>query len=148
MLFAAGMLIKAFGEYHGVTRVGYAAFFLMTLTSVVGYGLFPLSGDKAVMTFQNLMHIIVTAVVVFTTIFSLFCIAVGYLKKEKLKLLGRVCLISAVWITAFGALNPIGMALELNILGISERLVIFPLQAFVFFLSYIYTFRRKRFIEK
>jgi heme A synthase len=140
LLFTAGMLIKATYVYHSITKIGYVIFFIMALTTVIGYNLFPLTGDKTVMTFQNLMHIIVTIVVVFTTIISLFCIAIGYLRKDKLRSLGRICLIIAILITVLGMLNPIGMGMELNILGLSERLVIFTLQAFVFFLSYIYTF--------
>ena len=143
LIFTVGMLIKAMDAYHFITKIGYAIFFIMALTTVFGYNLFPLTGDKTVMTFQNLMHIIVTIVVVFTTIGSLFCIAIGYLRKDKLKALGSICLIIAVLITIFGMLNPIGMGMELNILGLSERLVIFTLQAFVFFLSYIYTFGSK-----
>ena len=68
LAFYGGMLIKAIYTYHSITKIGYAIFFIMALTTVVGYSLFPLTGDKAVMTFQNLMHIIVTIVVVFTTI--------------------------------------------------------------------------------
>lgn len=143
LLFAAGMMIKAFREYHWLTKIGYIIFFIMATASVVGYSLFPLSGDKTVMSFQNMMHIVVTVIVVFTTIFSFFFIAFGYLRKENLKTLGVICLISAVLITVFGVFNPIGMALQLNILGLTERLVIFTLQIFVFFLSFIYTSNNK-----
>lgn len=47
----------------------------------------------------------------------------------------------------FGALNPIGMAQGWNILGLTERMVIFPLQAFVFFLSFIYTTNNKLIVK-
>jgi len=143
LLFAAGMMVKAFREYHWLTKTGYTIFLSMALASVVGYSLFPLSGDKTVMSFQNMMHIIVTVIVVFTTIFSFYFIAFGYLRQEKLKSLGAICLSAAVLITAFGVFNPISMAMELNILGLTERLVIFTLQVFVFFLSFIYTFNHK-----
>lgn len=148
LLFAIGMVIKAFKDYHTITRIGYFIFLIMALTTVIGYKLFPLMGDKTEMNFQNMMHIIVTVVVVFTTIFSCFFIAVGYSKKEKLKILGTICFITAVLITIFGALNPIGMSMELNILGLTERLVIFTLQAFVFFLSFIYTFNSSLLFSK
>ncbi len=143
LLFIIGMVAKAFKEYHLITRIGYVIFLVMAITTVVGYRLFPLTGDKTVMNFQNTMHIVVTVIVVFTTISSFFFIGFGYLKKEKLKPLGIICLIMAVFLTLCGALNPIGMAQEWNILGLTERLVIFPLQAFVFFLSFIYTSSNK-----
>lgn len=140
LLFVTGMVIKAFGNYHTITKIGYVIFFLMAVTTVFGYKLFPLTGDKTEMNFQNMMHIIVTVVVVFTTISSFFLIGFGYLKKEELKALGRICLIMAILIIVFGALNPIGMSQGWNILGLTERMVIFPLQVFVFFLSFIYSF--------
>lgn len=148
LMFTLSMAVKAFTEYHRVTRIGYVMFFLMALATVIGYSLFPLTGDKTVMNFQNMMHILVTVIVVFTTILSLFLLAFGYLRKEKLKSLGRVCLAAAILITVFGATNPLGMSLKLNILGLSERLVIFTLQLFVFFLSFLYTFHIKVFFKK
>lgn len=148
LLFVIGMAIKAFKEYHTITKIGYVIFLAMAITTIVGYNLFPLTGDKTVMNFQNMMHIIVTVVVVFTTIFSFLFIAFGYLKKEKFRPLGIICLLTAVLITVFGVLNPIGMSMKLNILGLTERLAIFTLQAFVFFLSFVYTFNIKALLTK
>ncbi len=85
LLFTFGMLVKAFQEYHKITKIGFVLFFIMALSTVVGYNLFPLTGDKMVMNFQNMMHIIVTVVVVFATILSFFFIAIGYLRKEKFR---------------------------------------------------------------
>ncbi|MDA9460454.1 hypothetical protein B835_330 [Enterococcus mundtii 3F] len=143
LLFVIGMVVKSFEKYHGMTRIGYLVFLVMAITTVVGYKLFPLTGDKADMNFQNTMHIVVTILVVFTTISSLFLIGFGYLKQEKLRKLGKISIATAVLITLFGALNPIGMAQGWNVLGLTERMVIFPLQAFVFFLSFIYTTNNK-----
>ncbi|MGG5337488.1 hypothetical protein IGJ48_000152 [Enterococcus pernyi] len=147
LLFVIGMVVKAFEKYHGMTRIGYLIFLVMASTTVVGYKLFPLTGDKADMNFQNTMHIVVTIIVVFTTISSLFLIGFGYLKQEKLRTLGKICIATAILITFFGALNPIGMAQGWNILGLTERMVIFPLQAFVFFLSFIYTTNNKLIVK-
>ena len=115
----------------------------MAIVSVMGYSLFPLTEDKTDMNFQNMMHIVVTVLVVFTTLASLYLIAIGYLKKEKITSLGMISLSAAFLITIFGALNPIGMANNWNILGLTERLVIFTLQAFVFYLSFMCTFKIK-----
>ncbi len=143
LLFVVGMVLKAFQAYHKITRIGYCVFLAMAITTVAGYRLFPLTGDKTVINFQNMMHIVVTVIVVFTTIASFFLIAIGYCKKERLVPLGRITFVMAILITVFGALNPIGMANNWNILGLTERMVIFPLHAFVFFLSLIYTFNLK-----
>lgn len=142
ILFVAGLIIKSFRKYHLVTRVGYVVMMVMQIISMVGYSLFPLTGDKTVMNFQNSMHIIVTVAVVFTTIAFGFILAVGYLKQEKIKQLGRFVLVMSIIITITGATNPIGMGMKLNILGLTERLVIYSLQFMMFTLSYYYTFNK------
>ncbi len=140
ILMSIALVIKAFIKYHQLLRIGYVILLIMQLTSAFGYSLFPLSGDKTEMNFQNMMHIIVTVIVVFTTIASTFFIALGYLKQENMKKLGKVTLVFAILITLFGMFNPISMAMQLNVLGLSERLVIYTIQIFMFILSYYYTY--------
>ena len=111
----------------------------MEFISLFGYSTFPLTGNKTVMNFQNMMHIAVTVSVIFTTIASVFTLAYGYLKEEKLKI-GKFILIMAIIITVAGLTNPIGISKGLNILGLTERLVIYPLQVLYLYLSYYYTF--------
>lgn len=142
ILFVAGLIIKSFRKYHLVTRVGYVVMMIMQIISMVGYSLFPLTGDKTVMNFQNSMHIIVTVAVVFTTIAFGFILAFGYLKQERIKQLGRFVLVMSIIITLTGATNPIGMGMQLNILGLTERLTIYSLQFMMFTLSYYYTFNK------
>lgn len=143
LLFAGGMIIKSIRKYHAAVRVGWVILLVMNLVSMFGYSLFPLSGDKTQMTFGNMMHIMVTVVVVFTTISAGFFLAVGYLKQEKMRALGVFTLIMAVVITVMGALNPIGMANHLNIMGLTERAVIFSLQGMMFVFSAYYTLSPK-----
>lgn len=143
ILMAIALVIKAFNRYHSYLKTGYVILLIMQLTSAFGYSLFPLTGDKTDMNFQNIMHIIVTIVVVFTTIASSFFISLGYLKQENMKKLGNITLIFATLITLFGLFNPISMAMQLNILGLSERLVIYNIQVLMFILSYYYTFLEK-----
>jgi Protein of unknown function (DUF998) len=143
ILMVIALVIKAFNKYHSLLKVGYVVLLIMQLTSAFGYSLFPLTGDKTQMNFQNMMHIIVTVVVVFTTIGSSFLIALGYLKQENMKRLGKISLVFAILITLFGMFNPISMAMQLNVLGLSERLVIYTIQVFMFILSYYYTFLEK-----
>ena len=140
VLMVIGLIAKAFRKYNIMLRIGYVILIIMQLTSLFGYSLFPLIGDKTVMNFQNMMHIIVTIVIVFTTIASSFFISFGYLKQEKTKRLGKLTLVIAILITVFGVFNPISMSLKLNILGLTERLVIYTIQALMFMLSYYYTF--------
>jgi hypothetical protein len=140
VLFVATLIKKSFSEYHGLLKAGFIILMIMQLTSLFGYSLFPLTGDKTIMNFQNMMHIVVTIVVVFTTVLSSFLISFGYLKQEKMIGLGKFTLLMAILITAFGALNPIFMNLKLDLLGLTERLVIYTIQILMFVLSYYYTF--------
>ena len=140
ILFVIALLIKSFKEYHSLLKTGFIILIIMQITSMFGYNLFPLSGNETEMNFQNMMHIIVTVIVVFTTIASSFFISLGYLKQEKMKGLGKLTLVMAILITVFGSLNPIGMSLRLNILGLTERLAVYSIQTFMFTLSYYYTF--------
>ncbi len=140
LLFLVGLIVKAFRKYHFSLKTGYIIMFIMQLVSFVGYSLFPITGDKTEMNLQNLMHIIVTVIVVFTTIASSYFLSYGYLKQKNK--LGKFILIMAIVITITGLTNPIGMGLELNILGLTERLVIYSLQFMIFVISAYYTFNK------
>lgn len=144
ILFIISMIIKSFKKYGKLVKSGYIILLIMEITSALGYGMFPLEGDKTIMTFQNMMHIIVTVIVVFTTIAAGFLLAIGYKKQEKLNKLGNFVLFFAVIITVFGSLNPINMSMNLGILGLTERLVIYSLQVLIFSLSYLYTFKEDK----
>jgi uncharacterized membrane protein len=72
-------------------------------------------------------------------------IGYGYLKKEKLKKLGKVAIATASLIIIFGFLNPIAIALQLDILGLTERLVIFTLM--IFTSSYLLSIHLIKIIE-
>ena len=139
ILFTLGMIVKSLKKYHLATRVGYTILLGMEVISLFGYSALPLVGDKTVMNFQNMMHIAVTVAVVITTITSAFTLAYGYLSQEKMKNLGKFILIMAIIITLCGMMNPISMLMNLNIMGLTERLVIYSLQILIFVLSFYYT---------
>jgi dolichyl-phosphate-mannose--protein O-mannosyl transferase len=144
ILMVIGLVINAFKRYNGKLKTGCVILLIMQVTSAFGYNLFPLTGDKTEMNFQNMMHIIVTVVVVFTTIASSFLIALGYRKQENTKKFGKIALVFAILITVFGMFNPISMGMQLNILGLSERLVIYTIQVFMLMLSFYHTFLENR----
>lgn len=143
ILMVVALMFKAFTHYHSMLRIGFCILMIMQLTSLVGYSLFPLTGDKTETNLQNTMHIVVTVVVVLTTVTSSFLISLGYLKQEKKRMLGKFTLVMAILITIFGVMNPIVIHLELNILGLTERLAIYSIQALMFVISFYYTFVEK-----
>lgn len=141
VIFAIGLVIESFNKkYNIITKLGFIFLLAMTIVSFIGYTLFPLNPSQTVSSFQNMMHIIITGMTVLLTILFLFFIGIGFIKKEKFKKLGKISLIVAILVILFGMLNPINLALGLNMLGLTERLVIFTLEIFIFFLSAVYTF--------
>ena len=139
VLFTFGAVIKSFKDYGLILRIGFSIFFLMAITSAVGYNLFPLSADKNLMNFQNKMHLIVTIIVVITTMLSLYLISFGFLKRENTKTIGKITLLAAIIITISGAFNPIVLTKGWDVLGLTERIVIFTLQFYVFYLSFVFS---------
>jgi len=140
IIFAIYMFSKSFNEYHKITTIGYGFLLIMAILSTIGFYFFPLASDKTALNFQNTMHIAITGITVLLTILYLSLVSYGYLKKDKLRSIGIVSLIAIILILIFGVVNPISIALSLNILGLTERTVIFTLQAYIFSLSFIYTF--------
>lgn len=58
-------------------RLGIFFFAAMEWITVVGYKMFPLSQGEDMSSFQNIMHIVVTALVVLFSVVSLILIAIG-----------------------------------------------------------------------
>lgn len=129
-------------QLHKVARIGAILLIIMEVTSLVGYGLFPIDMSKSTASFQNLMHIVVTVVVVVATLGSVYCIAIGLKKSPGHKKLGVFILVCAVIITAAGLMTPVSMANTLPIAGLIERINIFTLQIWLF-VSSIYLFSNK-----
>ena len=147
IIFSIGMVIKSSRENTNLAKMGFLLLLITSIISLIGFSFFPLSADRTVVDFQNLMHIIFTGIVVILTIIYQFSLAFGFLK-DKFKLLGMISLVVAILIVLFGFLNPLSLGLGLNILGLTERLVIFTIVTFIFFLSMVYTFDLELFLEK
>ena len=70
-------------------RVGIYLFTIMNWVSAVGYGMFPLSDDgKEIASFQEKMHIAVTAMVVLLSVVSLICLIIAGFRKCGLRGVG------------------------------------------------------------
>lgn len=140
--FVVGMLMRAFRKYNKLIRVGYIVLLVMELVSMVGYKMFPLTGDKTVMSFQNMMHIVVTVIVVFTTIAFAFLVAAGYKREEGTKKFGKYLFVMAILVTVFGMTNPISIGMGLDVMGLTERLVIYTIQFLILSIALFESFVR------
>ncbi|GHU81446.1 hypothetical protein AGMMS50284_1260 [Clostridia bacterium] len=131
VLFEIFMFTHTFWSFyskkHVCVKIGAVFLLVMSIVSTIGYKLFPLSGDKTVMTFGNMMHIIVTVAVVFLSVAGLYLTAAGYLKRKNTKKFGKFMIIAATVFTILGLTNPIGMGAGLNVLGLTERAAIYSL---------------------
>uniref|UniRef100_A0A2A4YYV2 DUF998 domain-containing protein n=1 Tax=OCS116 cluster bacterium TaxID=2030921 RepID=A0A2A4YYV2_9PROT len=119
-------------------RIGLLLLVVMEAVSFVGYMLFPLeSSGIEQFSFQNVMHIIVTIIVVVTTISFTFLLGIGFLKIQRMKKLGLYILVSGIIITISGISTGFVIANELPIMGLIERVNIFALQGVIFALSFV-----------
>ena len=134
-------------QIHKAARIGAILLIIMEVTSRLVYGLFPQDLSKSTVSFQNLMQIIVTIVVVITTLGAVYCIAIGLKKSPGHQKLGVFILGCAIVITAAGLLTPVSMANSFPIAGLVERINIFTLQIWLF-VSSIYLFSKRLIVHR
>ena len=109
-------------------RVGIYLFTLMNWVSTVGYGMFPLAdGGKDIASFQEIMHITVTAAVVLLSIASLVCLIVAGCRDRRTRGI-------AVWAAAALGMMLVGSigtgAAPPEYFGIVERFSVFAAVGF------------------
>ncbi|MBQ6517694.1 MAG: DUF998 domain-containing protein [Anaerolineaceae bacterium] len=74
--------------YH-FFRIGVYLFTIMSWISAVGYKMFPLTDSgKEIASFQEVMHIVVTALVVLLSIISLICLIIAGFRKGSIRGIG------------------------------------------------------------
>lgn len=93
------------GKYNRLLRLGVYLFAAMCWVSIVGFTAFPLSGSEAgIVAFQDVMHIVVTAIVVALSIVSLSLVMVGGYYKQKYVSLA-ICATIALLLMFVGAIG-------------------------------------------
>jgi hypothetical protein len=120
------------GRLTKVLRVGVYSFTLMHVFSYVGYSWFPLTDSGYAGTFQDVMHMVVTAAVVLLSIVSLVLLIVGGLKNRKYLFMA----IGASITLALMIGGPIGIAMApKEMFGFFERFSTLSAAAFTMFLG-------------
>ena len=92
------------GKKNKLLRVGVYIFAVMEWVSAVGYRAFPLSESGYAGAFQDIMHMIVTAVVVLLSIASLTIIVIAWAKDKRCRSYG-ICALVALLMMLTGALG-------------------------------------------
>ncbi|HCC35549.1 MAG TPA: DUF998 domain-containing protein [Ruminococcaceae bacterium] len=108
------------GKVNRPFRLGVYLFAVMHGVSAVGYTLFPLSGGKTA-SFQDTMHIVVTALVVVLSIASMILIAVGSFKRRTQRIFGIVTLAAL----ALMFIGSIGTGALPAYFGVAERFSVY-----------------------
>ena len=109
-------------------RTGIYLFTIMNWVSTVGYSMFPLSDSgKEITTFQEVMHIVVTALVVILSITSLVLMIVTNMRTSKSKSLGIWAFVALVMMMV-GAIGQ--KAVPPMYFGIVERFSVFAAVGF------------------
>ena len=115
------------GRKTKLLRAGIYLFAVMEWVSAVGYRMFPLSDSGYAGTFQDVMHMVVTALVVLLSIVSLSVIIVAGAKSKDCRAYG-ICAAVALGMMLVGAL---GMKLvPAEYFGVVERFSVFAATGF------------------
>ena len=109
-------------------RIGIHLFTVMNWISNVGYAMFPLADSgKEIASFQEIMHIVVTALVVLLSIASLGCLIVAGFRKDGIRSIGIWAAAALIMMMA-GAIGQ--KAVPPQYFGIVERFSVFAAVGF------------------
>ncbi|MBR3241326.1 MAG: DUF998 domain-containing protein [Parasporobacterium sp.] len=109
-------------------RIGIYLFAVMNLVSTVGYKMFPLTDSgKAIDSFQEVMHIVVTVAVILLSIASLVVLIIAGFRERKVKGIAIWAIIALVMML-IGALGT--RLVPLEYFGIVERFSVFAAVGF------------------
>lgn len=115
------------GRKTKLLRVGVYLFAVMEWLSAIGYRMFPLSDSGYAGTFQDVMHMVVTAAVVLLSIASLVLIIIAWARDKGCRSYG-ICAVVALSMMLIGAL---GMKIvPAEYFGIVERFSVFAATGF------------------
>lgn len=144
MLMLIAIVLRALREYNSLVQMGYINLLILQIFSTVGYALFPMKGVKLdYNSLQNIVHSMISYTVVFFTFVSSVLIAIGYFKNESTRGLGKIFFAFSLLLVSFGAFYILVLILGYNILGLSQRLIIYTIMFMLGYLSFHYTFKEK-----
>ena len=115
------------GKLNRSLRLGMYLFAAMNWVSAAGYASFPLTDSGYAGAFQDVMHMVVTALVVGLSILSLVFFIIGGLRKKAYVSLGVFALCALVIMFA----GPVGIGLApKSLFGVFERFSVFAATGF------------------
>jgi len=131
-IFSFTFFVYFKGKINKIITFGSFIFCVMTIISFLGYTFFPLSEAGYAGTFQDIMHMVVTVLVVFTTSISIILFGIGFIKTNNYKYLGIISLCTFVLLMAGAMLINV---LSENYFGIAQRINAYSVVIYIGLLS-------------
>ena len=133
VIFSLVFLFYFKGRINKIVTVALFVYCSMNIVSFIGYSFFPLSEAGFAGTFQDIMHIIVTMIVVIFTIISLILYGIGFLRINYYKYIGVVSIFSLILLLTGAMLINI---LPGEYFGLAQRINVFTTVIYTGVLSF------------
>ena len=130
--FSIGFFIYLKNKVNKAINVSSFVFCLMNIVSFFGYTLFPLSESGYAGTFQDIMHLAVTILVVLLTIVSLIIFSIGFFRAKKHKWLGIISICTLLILMVGAMLINI---VPKEYFGVAERINVYSIIIYTGILS-------------
>jgi hypothetical membrane protein len=132
VVFSTCFFVYCKQKINRFVTFGAGFFCIMTIVSFLGYTFFPLSESGYAGTFQDIMHMAVTIIVVLFTIIALISFITGFFRTEKLKYLAIISLCTFLLLLTGSMLMNI---LPKEYFGIAERINVYSIVIYTGILS-------------
>jgi len=139
VIFIVSLYIYTKKSSNKMFKAGAILFFVMDVVTFM-YTFFPEDMPGTKLSFQGLMHIVITVPIVLCSILFPFFIGIGLKKAKKFKKFAKYSIITSVVIFISGAMSPIWIANNLPCFGLVERITIGAIQLWMFVCSLLYCF--------
>lgn len=135
LIFAISFTVFESKKYNRLVFLGGLSFILLHIVSI-SYSFFPQDLPGAAVSFNGIMHLVVTILIVPFTILTPFLMGFGFRKINGWHIFGNFSLICGIIILLFGFLSGLFFANRFPYFGLIERLNIGTLQIWTFIFSY------------
>ena len=139
VLFAFAVFL-IFRNDKKLKKIASIIFFFTMLISFVGYGLFPLDNSLSSTAFVNIMHIIVTILVVLPTIVMFILFGIGFVHDKSMRLFGYFTFFCLFMMFLGSLLMGVGPS---GYFGVYERMNIYAIQSWYFMFSIVLYVKEK-----
>jgi hypothetical protein len=131
-LVAIGLIMTFRKDNNKLLKLGIICLGVMYLVSAIGYALFPLSSSNNISDFQNIMHIVVTGLVVFLTVLAIAMLIISFYRL-KLKIYFLLSVITFLMLMLGAILTNV---VSIEYFGLVERFSVFSVVIYLGIIAY------------